>query len=83
MKTTEEKIQEAKDAEQKIEQALVQRGWKKWLAKAIAIGAVVIAGIVYAVTQTGCSGTYTRLPDGSMQATVTVVLPQSVETVTK
>ncbi len=83
MKATEEKLQEAKDAEQKIEQALVQRGWKKWLAKAIAIGAVVIAGIVYAVTQTGCSVTYTRLPDGSVQATGTVVLPQSVETVTK
>ena len=80
--TTEEKIQQAKEAEKKLEEKLKEHGVGGFWAKLLA--AVIIAGVMVAawMLQTSCSVTYTKLPDGTTQATGSVVLPQRVETVT-
>ena len=83
MKTEEEKIADAKEAEKKIEAALEQKGVKHFWAKLIA--SVIIAGLAIAASffATSCTVTFTKLPDGTVQAHGGVELPQRVQTVTK
>ncbi len=81
--TTDEKIQKAKEAEKRIESELEKHGFNGFWAKLTA--SVIIAALAVAVGMfaTSCSMTYTRMPDGTVQAHGGVVLPQKVQTVTK
>lgn len=83
MKTEEEKIADAKEAGEKIQAALEKRGVSHFWAKLIA--SLLIAGIAIAAGffATSCSVSYTKLPDGTVQAHGGVELPQRVQTVTK
>ena len=82
-KSEEQRIQDAKEAKEKIQTALEKRGVKSFWAKLIA--SVIIAGLAIAASffATSCSVTYTKLPDGTVQAHGGVELPQRVQTVTK
>lgn len=70
MKTTEEKIQDAKEAEKKLEAELEKKGVSHFWAKLIASVLIAAIAIAAGFLATSCSVSYTKLPDGTVRATV-------------
>lgn len=77
-KSEEQRIQDAKEAKEKIQTALEKRGVKSFWAKLIA--SLIIAGIAIAASFfcASCSVSYTKLPDGTVKATGSIVKPVTV-----
>ena len=84
MDNTENSPQKNEQEKGAISALLEACGLSSTRAKAIA-GAIlaIIAAATACIASNGCSVTYTKLPDGTVQAHGGVVLPQRVQTVTK
>lgn len=73
--TQAEMIERAKEAEKRIEEKLTERGVGSFWARLLAALIVAAAAVAVSVFSVSCSMNYTKLPDGTVQASSNVVLP--------
>ena len=76
--TTEEKVDKAKEAEDKIASALEKHGFNGFWAKLVASAIIAAIAVVVGMFATSCTVSYTKLPDGTVTAQGAVAKPVHV-----